>query len=112
MNIFLLVLINKVFARILVTYGFRCRITIVKLLVFGVHIILDTNTKILMHPSPFNMSNIADAYANTYATTLMHVKNSMHYFCLWYLLSGTLEQRKWKKKNIKFNSWSLFYNFI
>ena len=28
------------------------------------------------------------------ATSLMRVKNSMHYFCLWHLFSGTLERRK------------------
>ena len=33
-----------------------------------------------------------------FATSLMHVKHSMHNFFLWHLLSGTLESRKRKKK--------------
>ena len=49
MNIFYwrLILINQVFVRS-ITFGFRCRKISVKLLVFGVNILLDTNTKILM----------------------------------------------------------------
>ena len=49
MNIFYLrlILINQVFVRS-ITFGFRCRKIRVKLLVFGVNILLDTNTKILM----------------------------------------------------------------
>ena len=37
-------------------------------------------------------------HASTHATSLMHVKNSMHYFCFRHLSSGTLEQRKWKNE--------------
>ena len=33
---------------------------------------------------------IACAHASTYATSLMHVKNSMHHLGLWHLLPGTL----------------------
>ena len=33
----------------------------------------------------------------TCSTSLMGVKNSMHHFCLWNFLSGTLEWKKWKK---------------
>ena len=40
---------------------------------------------------------ITSAHASTCATSLMHVKSSMRHFCLWHLLSGTLEWRKWKK---------------
>ena len=41
---------------------------------------------------------IACVPASMHATNLMHVKNSMRHSCLWHLLSGTLEQRKWKKE--------------
>ena len=49
MIIFLLkVLRYQVFGRTLITCGFRCSISRVKLLVFRIIILLDTNTKILM----------------------------------------------------------------
>ena len=48
------------------------------------------------------MCAIASAHARTCATRLMCVKNSMRHFCLWHWLFGTLEQRKWKNKNITF----------
>ena len=41
---------------------------------------------------------ITGAHASTCATSLMHVKHSKHHFCLWQLLPGTIEQKKWKKK--------------
>ena len=34
------------------------------------------------------------------ATSLMCVKNITHHFCLWHLLSGTLEQRQQKKEQL------------
>ena len=44
MNIFYwrLVLISQVFARTLTTFGFRCKIITVKLLLFEVNILLDS----------------------------------------------------------------------
>ena len=56
------------------------------------------------------MHAIVCAQASTCATSLMRVTNSMCYFCLWQLLSGTLEWRKWKNKNIKLKGWSFFFN--
>ena len=44
------------------------------------------------------MHAIACALASTCATSLMCVKNSTHHLGLQHLLSGTLEQRKWKKE--------------
>ena len=56
---------------------------------------------------------IACAHARTHTISLMRVKNSTCHFCLWHLLSGTLEQRKWKKEtrtsnliNDYLNNWS------
>ena len=46
---------------------------------------------------PHLMRVIARAHASTRATSLMHVKNSTHHFCLWHLLFGTLEWKKWNK---------------
>ena len=43
------------------------------------------------------MRAITRAHASTLASMLMRVKNSTRHFCLWRLLSGTLEWRKWKK---------------
>ena len=42
------------------------------------------------------MHAIAYALVSIHTTSLMHVKKSMCHFCLWYLLSGTLQWRKWK----------------
>ena len=50
------------------------------------------------------MHVIAHAHASTHATVLMCVKNSTCHFSLWHLLSGTLEWRKWKIRNIQLNS--------
>ena len=51
--------------------------------------------------------------AITRPTSLMHLKNSMHNFCLLHLLSGTLErENKRKNKNIKLDSWSFFFNLL
>ena len=44
------------------------------------------------------MRAITRAHASTRAISLMRVKNSIHHFCFWHLLSGTLERRKWKKE--------------
>ena len=45
------------------------------------------------------MHATACAHAGTHSTGLIQVKNSMHHFCLWHLLSGTLEWKKnWKNK--------------
>ena len=54
------------------------------------------------------MHVIARTHISTSTTSLMPVKNIMHHFSLWHLLSGTLELRKWKNGNIKLNSWSFF----
>ena len=43
------------------------------------------------------MCAVTHTQASTLPTCLMNVKNSMCHFCLWHLLSGTLECRKWKK---------------
>ena len=43
------------------------------------------------------MHVIAHPHPGTLATSLMRVKNSTCHFCLWHLLSGTLEWKKWKK---------------
>ena len=43
------------------------------------------------------MCVITCAHDSTLTTSLMRVKNSTCHFCLWHLLSGTLECRKWKK---------------
>ena len=40
------------------------------------------------------MHVISQAPPRTHATSLLHAENSMHHFCLWHLLSGTLEWRK------------------
>ena len=53
------------------------------------------------------MCAIACTYTSTRTTNIMHVKNNKHHFCLWHLLGGTLEWRKWKNKNNKLNSSSL-----
>ena len=54
---------------------------------------------------PLDVCEIASAHASTLATSLMHEKNSTHHSCLWHLLPGTLEWRKWKKdKNIIVNT--------
>ena len=58
------------------------------------------------------MHAIVVTHASTCTTSLMHVKNSKHHFCLWYLFSGTLEWRKWRNKNIKLNCWSVFLNLF
>ena len=52
---------------------------------------------------------IARAHASTRSISLMRVKNSTCQFCLWHLLFGPSEWRKWKDKNIKLNSWSFFF---
>ena len=44
------------------------------------------------------MCAIASAHTSTRTTSLMPVKNSTHHLGLWHLLSGTMEQRKWKKE--------------
>ena len=81
----------------------------------------DFVTVIFLSTEPFSrsisllhlMHVIECAHANTLATTLMFVKNNMHHFCLWHLLSRILGWRKWKKdKNIKLNSWSFFFNLV
>ena len=51
------------------------------------------------------MLAIVRGHASTWSTSLMRVKNSMRHFCLWHLLSGTLEWRKWKKD--KTSNWIL-----
>ena len=43
---------------------------------------------------PHFMCAIAHARVSRRATSLMCVKNSMLLFCLWHLLSATLEQRR------------------
>ena len=53
---------------------------------------------------------VACAHATTCATSLMHAKSSTPLFCLWHLLFGLLEWRKWKSKNIKLNRWTFFHN--
>ena len=45
-----------------------------------------------------------------YSKTLMHVKNSLHHFCLWHLFHGTLELRKSKNKSIKLDIWPILFN--
>ena len=44
------------------------------------------------------MRAIAHAHVSTRATGLSRVRNSSRHFCLWHLLSGTLEWRKWNNK--------------
>ena len=44
------------------------------------------------------MCVIPGTHASTHTTSLMHVKDSMHHLRLWHWLSGTLQQRKWKKE--------------
>ena len=44
------------------------------------------------------MPAIARAHASTRATSFMCVKNSTCHLCLWHLLSGTWQQRKWKRE--------------
>ena len=46
--------------------------------------------------SPFDECKCSRS--STCATSLMHVKNSTHYFCLLHLLSSTLEWKNWKTK--------------
>ena len=44
------------------------------------------------------MHAIALAHASKRAPSPISATNSTHHFCLWHLLSRTLEQWKWKKK--------------
>ena len=53
---------------------------------------------------------IAHAYASTQASSLMHVKYSMHHFCLWHCLRHWGEENEKKIKSIKLNSWSILFN--
>ena len=55
------------------------------------------------------MSAIPHVHASTCVTILMCEKNSLCHFCLWHLLSGTLEQGKWMKEE-KNQIWSFFFN--
>ena len=48
--------------------------------------------------SPFDACDRTHTHASSHATSLMHIKNSMCHFFLWYLLSGTLEWIKLKEK--------------
>ena len=57
------------------------------------------------------MCAITRVHGSTCANSLMCVKNTMHHFCLWHLLPGTVEWRKLKNKNNKLNCWSFFLNF-
>ena len=53
----------------------------------------------LLHLMPV----MAYKHTSTCTPSVMCVKNSTHLFCLWHLLSVTLEQRnEWENKNIKF----------
>ena len=56
------------------------------------------------------MRAITLIHASTRTTSLKRVKNSTRHFCLWHLLSGTLEQRK-QKKELKLNTWSFSLTF-
>ena len=56
------------------------------------------------------MCAIEREHASIRTTRLMRVKNSTRHICLWHLLSRTLERRKWKNKNMKFNGWSFLFN--
>ena len=58
------------------------------------------------------MCAIAHVDASSQSASLMHLKKSMCHFCLWHLLSGTSEQRKWKKTktpNLIVDSFSLTF---
>ena len=56
------------------------------------------------------MRVITRTHASTRATSLMRAENSTRHFCLWYLLSGTLEWRKWKKdQKHQIECWSLTF---
>ena len=45
------------------------------------------------------MCAIPSAHTSTCTFSFMYVKHSMHHFCLWHLLSGTLKWRKWKERS-------------
>ena len=49
-----------------------------------------------LQSSPFDACD--RAHASTRTTSLMRVKNSTCHLCLWHLLSGTWQQRKWKRE--------------
>ena len=63
-----------------------------------------TNTSLL-----HLMRAIARAHASTRVNSLMRVKNCKCHLCLWHLLSGILEQIKWKREHQL--EWLIFFFF-